>query len=198
MITPLELMNKEFTVRMRGYDRSEVDDFLSVLQKDYETLFRYYRKTSGSDAIEPIGEEAPDEPAEAAQHRETSEAKARLPKPEAPMAEDMHPWPSSAWTRPAEQELGENVKEILLMAQKAAEGARSAAGAEAAAMLKKAELEAAKLSQEADEKVRAAERRLADLSAQESSIRARMKGFLEMYRQLIDDFEATAGIDYSL
>ncbi|HNV34964.1 MAG TPA: DivIVA domain-containing protein [Bacillota bacterium] len=198
MITPLELMNKEFTVRMRGYDRSEVDDFLSVLQKDYETLFRYYRKTSGADAIEPIEEEEVREPAREPQGKEASEARARQLRAEAVLHEEAPARQAGAWTRPAEHDLGESVKEILLMAQKAAEDARTAAGAEAAAIVEKARLDASKAVYEADEKVKAAERRLADLSAQEASLRARMKGFLETYRQLIDDFEATSGIDYSL
>lgn len=39
-ITPLELSRKEFSVSFRGYNRQEVDEFLSTLSSDYESLFR--------------------------------------------------------------------------------------------------------------------------------------------------------------
>lgn len=40
MITPLEIQNKQFKKRMRGYDENEVDEFLDRLTEDYETLYR--------------------------------------------------------------------------------------------------------------------------------------------------------------
>jgi cell division initiation protein len=39
-LTPLDLTRKEFSVSFRGYNRAEVDEFLSSLASDYETLFR--------------------------------------------------------------------------------------------------------------------------------------------------------------
>jgi cell division initiation protein len=40
MITPLEIQNKQFSKKMRGYDENEVDEFLDRLTEDYEALFR--------------------------------------------------------------------------------------------------------------------------------------------------------------
>lgn len=198
MITPLELLNKEFSVRMRGYDRSEVDEFLSILQKDYETLFRYYRKNCGSDAIVPPNPEelepAEGRPARQEAQQAKTEAEARGAAPDRPAAGGPATHPAAG----QEAELGESIKGILAMAQKVAEESRRAAESEAAAIVRGAEADAARLAAAAEEKLRAAERRLADLASQESALRARMKGYLEVYRQLIEDFEATSGIDYSL
>ncbi len=40
MITPLEIQNKQFSKRMRGFDENEVDEFLDRLTEDYEALYR--------------------------------------------------------------------------------------------------------------------------------------------------------------
>ena len=40
MIRPEDIQNKEFDVKMRGYDRDEVDDFLDELIKDMATLYK--------------------------------------------------------------------------------------------------------------------------------------------------------------
>lgn len=40
MITPLEIQNKKFSKKMRGYDENEVDEFLDRLTEDYEALYR--------------------------------------------------------------------------------------------------------------------------------------------------------------
>jgi cell division initiation protein len=39
-ITPLDLSRKEFSLSFRGYNRQEVDEFLSTLSSDYESLVR--------------------------------------------------------------------------------------------------------------------------------------------------------------
>lgn len=43
MLTPIDIHNKEFSQRMRGYDQDEVNDFLDLIIKDYETLIREKR-----------------------------------------------------------------------------------------------------------------------------------------------------------
>lgn len=200
MISPLELKNKEFSVRMRGYDRNEVDDFLGLLIGDYEALYRFYRKNSGS-----ADQEAPEmpPPAPAAPARSAEAADRIADKPAAQermpvrMQEPVLAEPAQ-YSGPDWDDAARSIKEILAMAQKAAEDARSTASKEASSIINEATREAAGIAKDADEKIKAAERRLADLSAQESAIRARMKGYLEVYKQLIDDFEATSGIDYSL
>ncbi len=40
MITPMEIHNKEFRRKMRGYDQDEVDEFLDKIVIDYEKLYR--------------------------------------------------------------------------------------------------------------------------------------------------------------
>ncbi len=40
MLTPLEIHNKEFRKVLRGYDESEVDEFLDRVVKDYEALYK--------------------------------------------------------------------------------------------------------------------------------------------------------------
>ncbi|WP_249869856.1 DivIVA domain-containing protein [Oceanobacillus saliphilus] len=39
-LTPLDIHNKEFTRRMRGYDEDEVNEFLDQVIKDYEMVIR--------------------------------------------------------------------------------------------------------------------------------------------------------------
>jgi cell division initiation protein len=40
MITPLDLENKRFSKKMRGYNDDEVDEFLDAVTIDYEKLYR--------------------------------------------------------------------------------------------------------------------------------------------------------------
>jgi cell division initiation protein len=39
-LTPLDIHNKEFTRRLRGYDEDEVNDYLDQIIKDFEALIR--------------------------------------------------------------------------------------------------------------------------------------------------------------
>lgn len=39
-LSPLDIHNKEFNVRMRGYDQDQVNDFLSQIIKDYTALLK--------------------------------------------------------------------------------------------------------------------------------------------------------------
>jgi len=40
MITPLDIQNKEFKKSIRGYNETEVDEFLDEILKDYEKLYK--------------------------------------------------------------------------------------------------------------------------------------------------------------
>ena len=40
MLKPVDVQSKEFEVKMRGYDRDQVDDFLDEIIRDFETLYR--------------------------------------------------------------------------------------------------------------------------------------------------------------
>lgn len=40
MLTPIDIQNKTFDVKLRGYSSQEVDDFMDLLIKDYETMYQ--------------------------------------------------------------------------------------------------------------------------------------------------------------
>lgn len=40
VLTSLELKDKTFGTKFRGYDADEVDDFLDIVTRDYEELIR--------------------------------------------------------------------------------------------------------------------------------------------------------------
>ena len=40
MLKPVDVQSKEFEVKMRGYDRDQVDDFLDEIIRDFGTLYR--------------------------------------------------------------------------------------------------------------------------------------------------------------
>ncbi len=44
MITPMDLHNREFKVGFRGYEKDDVDAFMSQLASDYEVVFRDNRE----------------------------------------------------------------------------------------------------------------------------------------------------------
>lgn len=44
-LTPLDIHNKEFPVKMRGYDQDDVNDYLDQIIKDYEMLLKQKKET---------------------------------------------------------------------------------------------------------------------------------------------------------
>ncbi len=40
MLTPLDIQNQEFDVKLRGYNADEVDSFLDIVGADYEKLYK--------------------------------------------------------------------------------------------------------------------------------------------------------------
>lgn len=40
MLKPADVQSKEFDVKMRGYDRDQVDDFLDEIIRDFEIMYR--------------------------------------------------------------------------------------------------------------------------------------------------------------
>lgn len=198
MVSPLELKNKEFSTKLMGYNKAEVDDFLSVVIKDYEALYRFFRKNvdAGAD-VSPDEMEGPEQKYPEPRCTEQGHQDQRMPERRAAQAKVPDAFAEEA-PHPQSVPQDRAVMEILEMARGAAEDARKAAASEAQSVIADAQRKAGALSAEADAKVRAAERRLQDLSAQEAAVRARMKGLIEVYRQLMEDFEATSGIDYNL
>jgi cell division initiation protein len=43
-LTPLDIQNKSFAVKMRGYEKNEVDDFLEIVVRDYEDVTQRNRE----------------------------------------------------------------------------------------------------------------------------------------------------------
>ena len=40
MLTPIDIQNQDFAVKLRGYDADEVDDLLDLIGADYEKLYK--------------------------------------------------------------------------------------------------------------------------------------------------------------
>ncbi|MBR5809534.1 MAG: DivIVA domain-containing protein, partial [Clostridia bacterium] len=40
MLTPMDIQRQDFEVKLRGYNADEVDDFLDLVGKDYEKLYK--------------------------------------------------------------------------------------------------------------------------------------------------------------
>lgn len=40
MLTPMDIQRQDFAVKLRGYNADEVDDFLDLVGKDYEKLYK--------------------------------------------------------------------------------------------------------------------------------------------------------------
>lgn len=47
-LTPLDIQNKNFSVKMRGYSQDDVDDFLDQVMKDYEDVLQRNRELEKS------------------------------------------------------------------------------------------------------------------------------------------------------
>ena len=43
-LTPLDIQNKSFSTKMRGYEKDEVDDFLDMIVRDYEEVIQKNRE----------------------------------------------------------------------------------------------------------------------------------------------------------
>lgn len=85
------------------------------------------------------------------------------------------------------QDIGESLKQTLLLAQKAAEDARRNAEEKARLTVVEAEHEAEAVLQRVHDKVRVQEQRLEDVTAQYASFRARMKAMLDAYLEMLED-----------
>ena len=40
MLKPIDIREKQFEIKMRGYDREQVDDFLDQIMQDMATLYK--------------------------------------------------------------------------------------------------------------------------------------------------------------
>lgn len=47
-LTPLDIQNKNFQTKMRGYEKDEVDDFLDIIVRDYEEVVQRNRELEKS------------------------------------------------------------------------------------------------------------------------------------------------------
>lgn len=125
-LTALELKDKTFGTKFRGYDAEEVDEFLDIVTRDYEDLVRKNHE----------------------QESEIKSLKDRL-----------------AYF----DEMKESLSQSVILAQDTADKVKSAAGDQAANIVKQAEYDAQNLLQEAKEKANAILRSATD-SAKHLSI----------------------------
>ena len=52
MLTPMDIQRQDFEVKLRGYNANEVDDFLDLVVKDYEKLYKkLLRKSESQEAL---------------------------------------------------------------------------------------------------------------------------------------------------
>ena len=54
MITPIEIQKTEFKLEARGYAKNQVDEFMEVILRDYETLYR--QSLEHSDEMQAMSE----------------------------------------------------------------------------------------------------------------------------------------------
>ncbi|MEA4882910.1 MAG: DivIVA domain-containing protein [Clostridia bacterium] len=90
--------------------------------------------------------------------------------------------------------ISETLKQTLLTAQQAAEQTRRNAEEKAKLIVERAELQAAEAFDKMEDRVRTQEKRLADLTAQEGTVRARMKAILEAYLEMLDSSASDFGV----
>ena len=142
---------------------------LEVHSKQFTARFGRYSAAEVDDFLDLVGQSYDQI------YRENAELKERLRSlAEKPQQHD----PS---------DVGETLKQTLLMAQKAAEDARRNAEEKARLIVENAEREAAAVLDRAQDKVRSQEQRLEDLVAQHGTLRARMKARLEAYLEMLED-----------
>ena len=55
-ITPLEIRQKTFEKKLRGYDKEEVDAFLMSLSQEWETLNTRNKEQKHKIEVEPVNE----------------------------------------------------------------------------------------------------------------------------------------------
>lgn len=142
---------------------------LDVHSKQFTARFGRYSAAEVDDFLDLVGQSYDQ------LYRENAELKEKLRSlPEKPVERE----PS---------DIGETLKQTLLMAQKASEDARRNAEEKARLIVENAEREAAAVLDRAQEKVRSQEKRLEDLAAAQGTLRARMKAMLEAYLEMLED-----------
>lgn len=136
MITPLEIQNKQFSKKMRGFDENEVDEFLDRLTEDYEALYR--ENANLKDRVHILEDKL--------KHYTNMEV---------------------------------SLQNALVLAQSTAEEAISNAHQKSELILKRAEEEAGKIIDRANEKITDIEEKYQDAKRQMYIFRTRFKTLLE-------------------
>lgn len=142
---------------------------LEVHSKQFTTRFGRYSVAEVDDFLDLVGQSYDQ------LYRENAELKDRL---------------RAFSEKPPQQDsgdIGETLKQTLLLAQKASEDARRNAEEKARLIVENAEREAAAVLDRVQERVRGQEQRLEDLVAQYGTLRARMKAMLDAYLEMLED-----------
>jgi len=145
---------------------------LEVYSKQFQTKFGRYNAAEVDDFLDLVGQ-CYDQ-----LYRENAELKEKLRL----LSEQAQYEPEER-----DEDIAETIKQTLLMAQKAAEDARRNAEEKASLIVENAEREAAAVLDRTEERVRAQQKRLEDLYAQEAAARARFKAMLEAYLEMLED-----------
>jgi len=149
-LTPLDIQQKKFTTKLRGFDPQEVDAFLSLISSELESSN-----------------------AEAARLRDEVERQTRVIE--------------------SFQQREDALKETMLTAQKVTEDMKEAAKKEADIIVGRAELDAERLVESAQDRLTELFSDIQELKRQKTQFTMQLRGILKTHEKLIEMGEESAG-----
>ena len=174
-ITVAMIEEKEFKIKMRGYDPSEVDEFLDdicdemvALQEEIATLNQRLSQSAQASAYAPSAVPAPAAPVAPV----PAPAPVPVPAP-APVKKEEEP-------APQKQDASEAAQKLLARAQKVYDDTLADAKQEAQEILKEAEKKAA-------EKIGSLEEQRDTLLKEVEELKAAAQDYRERFQRLIED-----------
>lgn len=176
-ITVAMIEEKEFKIKMRGYDPSEVDEFLDevcdemvALQEEIATLNQRLSQSSQPNAYAPAAVPAP-VPAPAPAPAFVKKEAAPVPTPAVLKKEE---------PAPQKEEASESARKVLANAQKVYDETLAEAKQEAKEILEEAK-------QKAAEQIGSLEEQRNALQKEVETLKAAARDYRERFQRLIDD-----------
>ena len=176
-ITVAMIEEKEFKIKMRGYDPSEVDEFLDevcdemvALQEEIATLNQRLSQSSQPNAYAPAAVPAP-VPAPAPAPAFVKKEAAPVPAPAVLKKEE---------SAPQKEEASESARKVLANAQKVYDETLAEAKQEAKEILEEAK-------QKAAEQIGSLEEQRNALQKEVETLKAAARDYRERFQRLIDD-----------
>ncbi len=176
-ITVAMIEEKEFKIKMRGYDPSEVDEFLDevcdemvALQEEIATLNQRLSQSSQPNAYAPAAVPAP-VPAPAPAPAFVKKEAAPVPAPAVLKKEE---------PAPQKEEASESARKVLANAQKVYDETLAEAKQEAKEILEEAK-------QKAAEQIGSLEEQRNALQKEVETLKAAARDYRERFQRLIDD-----------